>query len=127
MSCVIWLRKSSEMRRPTCLAHSACFDWQSLGFEEGDARVSATSFARTSIAARKEEDVVLFDEGDARVSIPAPAYYAHLVAIRARYHIIDKEHDVESTAFETNDESRFIGIEKAVQVHEASKNVMYFA
>jgi len=61
------------------------------------------------------------------VSIPAPAYYAHLVAIRARYHIIDKEHDVESTAFETNDESRFIGIEKAVQVHEASKNVMYFA
>ena len=30
-------------------------------------------------------------------SIPVPAYYAHLVAVRARYHITDKEHDVEST------------------------------
>jgi eukaryotic translation initiation factor 2C len=27
------------------------------------------------------------------VSIPAPAYYAHLVAFRARYHLIEKEHD----------------------------------
>lgn len=27
------------------------------------------------------------------VSIPAPAYYAHLVAFRARYHLVDKEHD----------------------------------
>jgi len=61
------------------------------------------------------------------VSIPAPAYYAHLVAIRARYHIIDKEHEAE-TSFEPADtETRFLGIEKAVQVHSASKNVMYFA
>ena len=27
------------------------------------------------------------------VSIPAPAYYAHLVAFRARYHMVEKEHD----------------------------------
>ncbi|UYV61644.1 AGO1 [Cordylochernes scorpioides] len=27
------------------------------------------------------------------VSIPAPAYYAHLVAVRARCHIVDKEQD----------------------------------
>lgn len=27
------------------------------------------------------------------VSIPAPAYYARLVAFRARYHLVDKEHD----------------------------------
>ena len=27
------------------------------------------------------------------VSIPAPAYYAHLVAFRARYHLVDKDHD----------------------------------
>lgn len=27
------------------------------------------------------------------VSIPAPAYYAHLVAFRARYHLVDREHD----------------------------------
>merc|ERR1719438_106147 len=55
------------------------------------------------------------------VSIPAPAYYAHLVAIRARYHIIDKEHDLDNTGvFDMN-------IEKAIQVHDSSKNVMYFA
>uniref|UniRef100_A0A915LRK2 Uncharacterized protein n=1 Tax=Meloidogyne javanica TaxID=6303 RepID=A0A915LRK2_MELJA len=27
------------------------------------------------------------------VSVPAPAYYAHLVAFRARYHLVDREHD----------------------------------
>jgi eukaryotic translation initiation factor 2C len=65
------------------------------------------------------------------VSIPAPAYYAHLVAIRARYHIIDKEHDLLENASMLDgsniDEARFVGIEKAVQVHKKSKNVMYFA
>ena len=61
------------------------------------------------------------------VSIPAPAYYAHLVAIRARYHIIDKEHDIETSNFDINDDTKFAGIEKAVQVHDSSRNVMYFA
>ena len=27
------------------------------------------------------------------MSIPAPAYYAHLVAFRARYHLVEKDHD----------------------------------
>jgi len=27
------------------------------------------------------------------VSIPAPVYYAYLVGLRARYHMVDKEHD----------------------------------
>lgn len=27
------------------------------------------------------------------VSIPAPAYYAHLVAFRARYHLVEKDHE----------------------------------
>jgi len=48
------------------------------------------------------------------------------VAIRARYHIHDKEHDLESVVGEVGEE-RFLGIEKAVQVHARSKNVMYFA
>jgi len=61
------------------------------------------------------------------VSIPAPAYYAHLVAIRARYHIIDKELDIDNGIFDINDEKRLLSIEKAVQVHPQSKNVMYFA
>ena len=61
------------------------------------------------------------------VSIPAPAYYAHLVAIRARYHIIDKEHDIEGSAFDITDDTKISGFEKAVQVHDSSKNVMYFA
>ena len=50
------------------------------------------------------------------VSIPAPVYYAHLVATRAR--TIENGMD-EST--------RLNGIEKAVQVHEATKDSMYFA
>ena len=27
------------------------------------------------------------------VSVPAPAYYAHLVAFRARYHLTEKDHE----------------------------------
>ena len=59
------------------------------------------------------------------VSIPAPVYYSHLVAIRARYHIMDKDND--GDAFDSNYESSNVGVEKAIEVHEASKNVMYFA
>ena len=45
------------------------------------------------------------------VSIPAPAYYAHLVAIRARYHIIDKDHEME-TSSEGLEEQRFYEMTK---------------
>ena len=58
------------------------------------------------------------------VSIPAPVYYSQLVAIRARYHIMDKDKD--GDAFDSNYESSG-DVEKAVEVHEASKNRMYFA
>uniref|UniRef100_A0A8W8N385 Piwi domain-containing protein n=1 Tax=Magallana gigas TaxID=29159 RepID=A0A8W8N385_MAGGI len=41
------------------------------------------------------------------VSIPAPAYYAHLVAFRARYHLVEKEHDSgEGSRHSDNSEDR---------------------
>jgi hypothetical protein len=51
------------------------------------------------------------------------------VAIRARYHIIDKDHDLDLSICGDGGEEhqRFHSIEKAVQVHQKSKNVMYFA
>merc|ERR1712126_772560 len=73
------------------------------------------------------------------VSIPAPAYYAHLVAIRARYHLHEQEQQLENMNNNNNNnnngsnglgevvEEKFSGIEKAVQVHAKSRNVMYFA
>ena len=61
------------------------------------------------------------------MSIPAPAYYAHLVAIRARYHIIDKEHEVSDNLYDGEEVARVSSIEKAVQVHKNSRQVMYFA
>lgn len=91
------------------------------------------------------------------VSIPAPAYYAHLVAFRARYHLVEKEQerlsqaDLESStsAFSigdleqisgegsshqsgsgsgTNGEERTAATwSRAVTVHENSMKVMYFA
>ena len=41
-----------------------------------------------------------------------------------RYHIVDRETEIENHMFEPNDETR---LAKAVQVHDANKNVMYFA
>merc|ERR1719400_2807067 len=64
------------------------------------------------------------------VSIPAPAYYAHLVAIRARYHLHEQEQQLEnmnnnnvSNGLGEVVEEKFSGIEKAVQVHAKSRNV----
>lgn len=83
------------------------------------------------------------------VSIPAPAYYAHLVAFRARYHLVEKEHDRyliiififeklistiinsgESSSHHSggNGEDRTIGaMTRAVTVHPDTTKVMYFA
>ena len=67
------------------------------------------------------------------VSIPAPAYYANLVAFRARYHLVDKDQDPSgegsmissSTYF---DNSRHLAVlAKAVQVHPRTLSAMYFA
>ena len=66
------------------------------------------------------------------VSIPAPAYYAHLVAFRARYHLVDKDqHDsgegsmVSFASGQTTDQYK--KMESAVQIHRDSLKTMYFA
>jgi eukaryotic translation initiation factor 2C len=83
------------------------------------------------------------------VSIPAPAYYAHLVAFRARYHLIEKmEHDrmsqvdSESQSGQTGELTEYSGdgshnsngdertptaLARAVTIHPDTNKVMYFA
>ncbi|XP_059158958.1 protein argonaute-2-like isoform X8 [Physella acuta] len=69
------------------------------------------------------------------VSIPAPAYYAHLVAFRARYHLVEKEHDSddlfssgEGSRHSDNSEDRNpLYLARAVTVHPDTCRVMYFA
>ncbi|GAB6018873.1 argonaute 1 [Chamberlinius hualienensis] len=69
------------------------------------------------------------------VSIPAPAYYAHLVAFRARYHLVEKEHDSadvhssgEGSHQSGNGEDRTpTAMARAVTVHMETNKVMYFA
>uniref|UniRef100_A0A8C3LK54 Argonaute RISC catalytic component 2 n=2 Tax=Chrysolophus pictus TaxID=9089 RepID=A0A8C3LK54_CHRPC len=59
------------------------------------------------------------------VSIPAPAYYAHLVAFRARYHLVDKEHDSHTSGQSNGRDHQALA--KAVQVHQDTLRTMYFA
>ncbi|KAK6618088.1 Protein argonaute-2 [Polyplax serrata] len=63
------------------------------------------------------------------VSIPAPAYYAHLVAFRARYHLVEKEHDSAEGSHQSScSEDRTPGaMARAITVHPETKKVMYFA
>ncbi|XP_015374686.1 PREDICTED: protein argonaute-2-like [Diuraphis noxia] len=63
------------------------------------------------------------------VSIPAPTYYAHLVAFRARYHIVEKEHDSgeESHISGCNEDKKLVAMMPAITVHADTKKVMYFA
>ncbi|CAE1331422.1 ELF2C [Acanthosepion pharaonis] len=63
------------------------------------------------------------------VSIPAPAYYAHLVAFRARYHLVEKEHDSGEGSHQSgNHEERTpMMMAGAVTVHRDTIKVMYFA
>ncbi|KZC11542.1 Protein argonaute-2, partial [Dufourea novaeangliae] len=63
------------------------------------------------------------------VSIPAPAYYAHLVAFRARYHLVEKEHDSGEGSHQSGcSEDRTPGaMARAITVHANTKRVMYFA
>ncbi|ESO02016.1 hypothetical protein HELRODRAFT_65165 [Helobdella robusta] len=63
------------------------------------------------------------------VSIPAPAYYAHLVAFRARYHLVEKEHDSgEGSQISGNsDERNLAAMARAISVHPDTFRVMYFA
>ncbi|XP_077404063.1 protein argonaute-3 isoform X2 [Vanacampus margaritifer] len=63
------------------------------------------------------------------VSIPAPAYYAHLVAFRARYHLVDNEHDsAEGSHISGQSNGRDpLALAKAVQIHHDTLRTMYFA
>ncbi|CBY20341.1 unnamed protein product [Oikopleura dioica] len=67
------------------------------------------------------------------VSIPAPAYYAHLVAFRARYHLVDRDQDsgegsMLSSVNSLNDQgSHYQAMASAVLVHNNTKGTMYFA
>ena len=58
------------------------------------------------------------------VSIPAPSFYSHLVAFRARYHLGQREAETGSGSSEV---PSFAAMENAVNVHENAKDVMYFA
>ena len=58
------------------------------------------------------------------VSIPAPSFYSHLVALRARYYLGQREADPGS---EGSDVASFTSMERAVNVHEKTNDVMYFA
>uniref|UniRef100_A0A673HMX6 Protein argonaute-4-like n=1 Tax=Sinocyclocheilus rhinocerous TaxID=307959 RepID=A0A673HMX6_9TELE len=63
------------------------------------------------------------------VSIPAPAYYARLVAFRARYHLVDKDHDsAEGSHVSGQSNGRDPqALAKAVQIHYDTQHTMYFA
>uniref|UniRef100_A0A183T6C1 Protein argonaute-1 n=1 Tax=Schistocephalus solidus TaxID=70667 RepID=A0A183T6C1_SCHSO len=63
------------------------------------------------------------------VSIPAPAYYAHLVAFRARYHLVEKEIDSGEGSQKSgnSDERTPTAMMRAVTVHPDTLRVMYFA
>ncbi|XP_021965366.1 protein argonaute-2 isoform X2 [Folsomia candida] len=63
------------------------------------------------------------------VSIPAPAYYAHLVAFRARYHLVEKEHDSGEGSHQSgcSDDRTPGAMARAITVHADTKKVMYFA
>ncbi len=63
------------------------------------------------------------------VSIPAPAYYAHLVAFRARYHLVEKEHDSGegSQVSGSSDDRAPAAMARAILVHANAREVMYFA
>lgn len=65
------------------------------------------------------------------MSIPAPVYYAHLVAFRARHHIIDsREGSSDGASVMSGDRQRepnLVELNKKVQIHEDANKVMYFA
>ncbi|CAI7996150.1 Protein argonaute-2 (Fragment) [Geodia barretti] len=64
------------------------------------------------------------------VSYPAPAYYAHLVAFRARYHLQereDKSGDGSSASQQSEEPRSPQAMAQAVRVHDDINKVMYFA
>ena len=66
------------------------------------------------------------------VSIPAPAYYAHLVAFRARYHLVERDQDsgdslLSGTSTHPSDSGHLQSMARAIQVHRNTLRTMYFA
>ncbi|KAI6190975.1 Protein argonaute-2 [Aphelenchoides bicaudatus] len=63
------------------------------------------------------------------VSIPAPAYYAHLVAFRARYHLVDRDHDSGegSQPSGTSEDTTLSNMARAVQVHPDVSSLLVLA
>ncbi|OAF70228.1 Protein argonaute 1 [Intoshia linei] len=62
------------------------------------------------------------------VSIPAPAYYAHLVAFRARYHLVEMiDYDSNERRTEEEENRTLALLKRAISVHADSVKVMYFA
>lgn len=63
------------------------------------------------------------------VSIPAPTYYAHLCAFRARYHLIEVERDTAVDVVERNVTANHINqlMNEKIKIHSNIQNVMYFA
>ncbi|XP_048590350.1 protein argonaute-2 [Nematostella vectensis] len=64
------------------------------------------------------------------VSIPAPAYYAHLVAFRARYHMMDRDKEAgnDNSSVASGEDCRGPQLlANAVQVHPKVLQGMYFA
>ena len=64
------------------------------------------------------------------VSIPAPAYYAHHVAFRARYHLSEVDRGSSDGSVASGDGGVSLGEEemiRAVKVHENMNSSMYFA
>ncbi|EFP06481.1 hypothetical protein CRE_08398 [Caenorhabditis remanei] len=61
------------------------------------------------------------------VSIPAPAYYAHLVALRARYHLADREHDsgLGSQSSAQSQNTNIAHLSKAVKVRDTNKMMKF--
>uniref|UniRef100_A0A0N5CFL0 Protein argonaute-1 n=1 Tax=Strongyloides papillosus TaxID=174720 RepID=A0A0N5CFL0_STREA len=63
------------------------------------------------------------------ISIPAPAYYAYLVAFRARYHLVDHERDSGegSQPSEASLDTNMSNMTRSIRVHPDISKVMYFA
>ncbi|XP_060856547.1 protein argonaute-2-like [Metopolophium dirhodum] len=63
------------------------------------------------------------------VSIPAPAFYAHLVATRAKYHMVEEEHDSGEGSQNSgcSEDQTVDAMARAITVHPNANKVMYFA
>ena len=60
------------------------------------------------------------------VSVPAPTFYAHLVACRARYHLIHRDGDSGEEHSGESDNLNLTFMDILLNVHENAKKVMFF-